>query len=208
MGKGRFFGSIGFLALIVVAAAWVGCGSSNDQGVSFRALGFFTDGTGTTQDTGRCVSLQDDTIVPNDQDGDGTLDGGFLGLQNGMVGQGILLNFVNLSYHVNGSSLAIPNDVYALAGYLGPANGQTTNPSTAFVQIVIVSPAIFKFLNDNASRLPDPPFSMVATAAAVGTADSGTDFTTNTVNYQVEFAAQSGGCALPTPTPGESIAGE
>ena len=208
MGKGRFFGSIGFLAVIAVAAAWVGCGSSNNQGVSFRALGFFTDAQGTTGDTGRCVSLRDDTIVPNDADGDGTLDGAFLGLQNGMVGQGILLNFVNLSYHVSGSSLAIPNNVQALAGFLGPANGQTNNPSTAFVQTILVSPAIFKFLNDNTSRLPDPPFSMVVTAAAVGTADSGTDFQTNSVNYQIEFTAQSGGCAIPTPTPGESIAGE
>jgi hypothetical protein len=207
MGKGRFFGSIVFLAVIAGAAAWVGCGSSNNQGVSFRALGFFTDAQGTSGDNGRCVSLRDETVVPNDLDGDGTLDGAFLGLQNGMVGQGILLDFVNLSYHVNGSSLAIPNNVFALGGYLGPANGQTTNPSTAFEQIVLVSPAIFKFLNDNTSRLPDPPFSMVVTAAAVGTADSGTDFTTNSVNYQIEFTAQSGGCALPTPTPGESLAG-
>jgi hypothetical protein len=208
MGKGRIFGSIGILALLAVVATWVGCGSSNDQGVSFRALGFFTDSDGTTGDAGRCVSLRDETIVPNDVDGDGTLDGSFLGLENVMIGQGINLGYVNLSYHVSGSSLQIPSNVFGLAGRLGPSNGaEPSNPSVRFTQIILVSPATMKFLNDNTSRLPPPPFSMVVTAAAVGTADSGDDFQTNSVNYQIEFTAQSGGCALPTPTPGESSEG-
>lgn len=208
MGKGRIFGSIALLASIVVAASWSGCGSSNDQGVSFRALGFFADGTGTAGDAGRCASLRDTTIIPNDIDGDGTLDGGYLGLQNSMVGQGINLDHVNLSYHINGSSLAIPSNVFALSLRLGPTNGaEPSNPSTGFAQIFIVSPAIFKFLNDNSSRLPDLPFAMVVSATAVGVADSGDDFTTNRVTYQVEFTALSGGCAIPTPTPGESLEG-
>jgi len=201
MGKGRIFGSIGVLALIAVVASWAGCGSSNDQGVSFRALGFFVPSTGGGStspqgDTGRCVSLRDETIVTS-----------ALGLQNGMVGQGISLGYVNLSYHVSGSSLAFPGDVAALAGYLGPANGQTTNPSTGYFEIPVVSPAIFKFVNDNTSRLPPLPFSMVATASAIGTADSGDNFQTNSVNYEIQFTALSGGCAIPTPTPGESIEG-
>jgi hypothetical protein len=207
MGKGRIFGSIGVLALVAVAASWVGCGSSNDQGISFRELGFFTDSTGTTADTGRCVSLQDTTVVPNDTNGDGTLDGGFLGLQNNMI-QGVNVDHVNFTYHVNGSSLSIPPNVFALFLRLGPSNGQEpSNPPTAFAQVVIVSPATFKFLNDNSSQLPALPFSMVATATTTGTADNGDVFTTNRVTYQIEFTALSGGCAIPTPTPGESSAG-
>jgi len=72
---------------------------------------------------------------------------------------------------------------------------------------LVVSPAIMKFINDNASRLPDLPFTLVATATAVGTADSGDVFTTNRSNFNVVFSALSGGCGIPTPTPGESSEG-
>lgn len=207
MGKGRIFGSIAVVSSIAVLAMWSGCGTSNDQGISFRSLGFFADGEGDAGDAGRCASLRDDTIIPNDADGDGTLDGAFLGMENVMV-QGINLDRVDLSYRVNGASLAIPNDVFALSGRLGPSSGQEVNSSRRFSQIILVSPSIFKFLNDNSSRLPDPPFSLVASATAVGTTDSGDVVRTNRSTYEISFTAQSGGCALPTPTPGESIAGE
>jgi hypothetical protein len=203
MGKGRFFGSAAAFALIFGAAVYIGCGSSsNDQGISFRALGFFTDAQLTTGDSGRCASLRDTTIIPEP----GPDSGGFLGLQNQMA-QGINVNRVDLSYHINGSSLAIPNDVFALSQRLGPANGSESSPPTAGVQIVIVSPQVMQFLNDNSSRLPDLPFSMVVFATAVGTADNSDQFESNRVSYQVLFTAQSGGCAIPTPTPGESTAG-
>ena len=99
MGTGRIFGSIAVLASIVAAVAWIGCGSSNSQGISFRSLGYFTDSTGTTGETGTCASLTNDTQVPS-RNADGTQNGGFLGLQNSMF-QGINLDFVNLSYQVS-----------------------------------------------------------------------------------------------------------
>jgi hypothetical protein len=207
MGTGRIFGSIAIFVSIVALATWSGCGSSNSQGVSFRSLGFFTDATGTTGESGTCASLRDTTVIPPPSP-TGGLEGGFLGLQNSMVSQGINVDRVNLSYFVNGSSLAIPNDVFALSLRLGPANGAESNGSTAFSQIVIVSPQIMKFINDNSNRLPDLPFTLVASASAVGTADDGEDFTTNRSTFQVVFTALSGGCTEPTPTPGESSQGE
>jgi hypothetical protein len=202
MGKGRIFGSVAAFALIFVAATWYGCGSSNDQGISFRALGFFTDTDMTTGDAGRCASLQDTTIIPEP----GPDNGLFLGLENNMV-IGINVNRVDLSYHINGSTLAIPNDVFALSFRLGPSSGQETTPSKAATQVVVVSPSILKFLNDNSSRLPDPPFSMIVFATAVGTTDAGDEFHANRVSYEVLFTPQSGGCAIATPTPGASTAG-
>lgn len=209
MGKGRIFGSVATIALAAVAASWSGCGNSNDQGISFRSLGFFMTGTGNPPegDAGRCASLVDATTIPNDTDGDGTLDGGFLGLENNMV-QGINLDHVDLTYHVNGSRLLLPTDVAAISARLGPASGQEpANAARVFTQILIVTPNIFKFLNDNLSKLPDQPFELVATAVAVGTTDSGDVVRSNRSLYQVSFVAQSGGCGKPTPTPGESLAG-
>lgn len=197
MGKGRIFGSIALAALIIVAASWSGCGSSNDQGISFRSLGYFSDSAGTAGETGTCASLTNDNTVPT-LNADGTVNGGFLGLQNSML-QGINLNFANLSYKVNGSSLAIPNDVFALGGRLGPADGSESNSSTSFNQILIVGPNIFQFLNQNRSRLPQPPFSMVVATTATGTSDSGDVFTTNSVNFQVLFVDTT--CTEPTPAP-------
>src|SRR5438128_7831700 len=156
MGKGRIFGSIALLLCIVAAASWSGCGNSNDQGISFRALGFFADETGAIGQAGTCASLSDTQVIPASAD-----EGGFLGLENNM-NQGINLDHVDLSYHVNGSSLAIPNDVFALSIRLGPASGQESSGSTHFAQIIIVSQNIISFINDNRSRLPQPPFTMVA----------------------------------------------
>src|SRR5712691_107520 len=135
MGKGRIFGSVALLLCIVAAASWSGCGNSNDQGISFRALGFFFDATGTSGQSGTCASLSDTQLIPEDP----TTGGGFLGLENNM-NQGINLDHVDLSYRVNGSSLSVPNDVFALAGRLGPASGQESNVPRNFIQIVIVSP--------------------------------------------------------------------
>lgn len=203
MGKGRFFGSIAALAaLVLVASWWGGCGRSNNQGISFRALGFFADGTGTTGDTGRNVSLSLDREVPNDVDGDGKADGGFLGLENNML-QGIQVQRVDLSYRVTGASISIPNDSYGLSERLGPSSNQeTNNPAIKFSQIVIVSPAIFQFINDNRNQFPQPPFSMIATAVGVGVTDSGDPFFTNRVNYEVTFF--EGQVNAPTATPATS----
>jgi hypothetical protein len=206
MGTGRIFGSIAIFVSVVALATWSGCGgSSNNQGVSFRSLGFFQDSSGSVGESGTCASLRDSTVIPPPSTTGTGLDGGFLGLQNSMISQGINVDHVNLSYFINGSGLAIPNDVFALSVRLGPAGGVAA--STVFSQIVIVSPQIFKFLNDNSNRLPDLPFTMVASATAVGTADSGDVFTTNRSTFQVVFTALSGGCTQPTPTPGQSSQG-
>jgi hypothetical protein len=197
MGKGRIFGSIAVFAFIVAAASWSACGSSNDQGISFRSLGYFSDSTGTAGQSGTCASLTNDTQVPTTK-ADGTLNGGFLGLENSML-QGINLDFVNLKYQVSGSTLSIPSDVFALGGRLGPANHSESSPPTSFSQIIIVSPAIMQFLNENRNRLPQPPFSMVVFTTATGTADNGDVFTTQTVNFQVIFVDNT--CAPPTPVP-------
>jgi hypothetical protein len=202
MGKGRIFGSIALLLCIVAAAIWSGCGNSNDQGISFRSLGFFEDGDGTTGESGRCASLTFDNQVP--QATEGGFEGGFLGIENNM-NQGINVDHVDLSYHVNGSSLSIPNDVYALFVRLGPASGQEQNGPRTFAQIAIVSTNIFNFLNDNRSRLPQPPFELVVLATAVGTADSGDVFRTNRVTYQVSLV--DGSCVPAAPTPSESTGG-
>ena len=68
MGKGRIFGTIALVASVITAAAWSGCGNSNDQGISFRSLGFFMDGTGTAGDQGRCGQAGKDVAELNEDE--------------------------------------------------------------------------------------------------------------------------------------------
>src|SRR5712671_5416246 len=95
--------------IIVMAAciALAGCGSggggSNDNGVSFSFLGVFqevqeqvapaADTLPTVDnhpgDTGRIIDLSRVTALPNDLNGDGDADGGFLGMQNNLDTQSI-----------------------------------------------------------------------------------------------------------------------
>ena len=71
MGKGRFFGSLALLIATVAVGSWGGgCGKANDQGISFRALGFFAADDGSVTDSGANVSLTNDSQVPVDRDCD------------------------------------------------------------------------------------------------------------------------------------------
>ena len=94
--------------MLVVAGciALAGCGGgggsgSNDQGASFRALGIFQeeekvapepdvfDFENPRGDTGRIISLAATDVIPNDTNGDGDLDGGYIGLQNNLESQSL-----------------------------------------------------------------------------------------------------------------------
>lgn len=194
MGKGRFFGSsVALVALVLAASWWGGCGTSNDQGISFRAIGFFQDGQGTKGDTGQFVPLACTPPVLS-----------FIGLQNNMV-QGIETQRVDLSYRVTGGSLSIPNNSEALALRLGPSSSQEPdNAPKAFAQITMVNGQLLDFLNRNRNRLPDLPFTMIVNATAVGVTDSGDEIVTNRIGWPVDFQTDdhcnsSGGSGSPTP---------
>lgn len=200
MGKGRYFGRLVAVAAVVAAVGLGGCGTSNDQGISFRAIGWFEDGTASAGDTGDAIDINTDDTVPSDDDGDGELDGGFLGLENNML-QGINVERVDLSYVVSGSSLNIPSDAFPLSVRLGPASGQEQSSPRGFFQIIIVSPQTIEFLDQNRSRLPEFPFTLVARASAIGVTDSGDPFRTNTISFTVIVQDVPPPTPTPAPTP-------
>src|SRR5690242_18849067 len=91
-------------AVAAVCLALFGCGGggggsgSNDNGVSFAFLGVFQEVAENFSpaadvlptidnhpgDTGRSVDLSQIEAIPNDVNGDGDADGGFLGMQNNL----------------------------------------------------------------------------------------------------------------------------
>jgi len=197
-------------AVVVAAAAWVaiaGCGSgggSNDNGVSFRALGVFQEiqeqvapaaDTLPTKDnhpgdTGRTISLSRTSTIPNDVNGDGDFDGGFLGIENQLESQRINVQGVNVSIFIPGARLQNPvaTDFVALSITLGPAKvaeGETAS-NLAFAQTLFVGPDIMAFLNQNQTLLPSTPFTMNIVMRITGIDDAGDTFESNEITYTVD----------------------
>jgi hypothetical protein len=209
MGQGRFFGFVAGVPLLALVTylGW-GCGASNDQGSSFRALGFFADG-GDSTDNGVNASLTDDSQIPRDNNCDGVIDdadGGQLGLENNLF-QGIRVERVDLSYEIPSSNLAIDPASFRMGLRLGPSSGQEPNsPSVAFRRVLLVSSRVFQFINNNRGQLGDDPFDLVVTARAIGVTDGGEVIESNPTSYSVTLfdgpvACPDQGEPTPEPTP-------
>jgi len=188
----------------------MGCGSStnNDQGTSFTALGFYNLADGTEGDSGTIVYVNQDApgtlptqpiplFVPIDKDPEEEgLQGGFIGLQNNLTSQFIRTVRMDCCYTVPGAdpSLAIPCDSYNFTTVIqaAPAPGAETTGeeagNVAYVQVEQVSPDLLSFLAVNQNLMPELPYRMTAECDVVGVSQAGDVFTTNLVNYQIQFA--------------------
>ena len=146
-------------------------------------------------DTGSFVILGDDITVPTDGNGDGDLDGGFLGVENSMD-QSVNVQTVEVEIFIPGAQLNNPvvTDSIPLPLSLPPASidddGNRT-PTKTFAQTVFVAPDVLAFLNQNQTLLPDPPFDMTVVMTITGVSDSGDTFETNEVSYAVTVLAPS-----------------
>jgi len=193
--------------LVAACLALTGCGGggggSNDNGISVRFSGVFQetqeqvapaadrlpDATTAIADTGTTIILGVDNSVPKDRNGDGDLDGGFLGIQNNLD-QSINVTQVSVQIFIAGAKLNNPvaTDVVPLAVSLPPASINDQNvrtPSVAFDQTIFVSPDILAFLARNQNLLPPLPFNMNVEMRITAVSDSGDTFETNEVTYPV-----------------------
>jgi hypothetical protein len=183
----------------------VGCGGSggsNDNGVSFSFLGVFQEVQeqvapsadtfptidNNPGDTGRIVDLSQIQAIPNDINGDGDADGGFLGMENKLAGESLNVEGVNVKIVIPGAVInPVLTDFVALGIRLGPAQvaqGETAT-NEAFAQTFFVPPDDIAFLNQNPSLLPPKPFTMNVVMRLTGTSDSGDSFDSNEFTYTV-----------------------
>jgi hypothetical protein len=198
----RFSGTrlsvLGRSALAAFAAALAlmhaGCGSGGSSGQILHASGFYAPGTATAlvptsssnvPDAGRTVSLSTTISVPNDTNADGILDGGFIGLQNMQTADTIITEGARLSYSIPGSSFALPDASFMFSVSLPPQSSTSNN--TVYAQILLVSAAMMDFLRANTGSLPPPPFTMVIAVGVQGHSSNGTNFVSNTINYNLTF---------------------
>ena len=190
-------------ACIALAGCGGGGGGSNDNGVALRFSGVFQETQEQVApaadrlpndeeafgDTGGTVVLGVTTTVPADNNADGDLDGGFLGLENNMD-QSVNVQTVKVEIFIPGALLNNPvvTDSVPLAISLPPAavdeDGLRT-PSKSFSQTIFVRSDVLAFINQNQTLLPDPPFDMTVVMTITAISDSGDSFDTNEISFPV-----------------------
>jgi hypothetical protein len=202
MGQGGFGGFAAVGLLLTAALGGASCGTSNDQGISFRALGFFVDPEqgsvvtpvdGDDDTPGGVVIIDTESAAP---DPGAVTPLAFectalirtaLGVENTLI-QGIRVERIELGYRIPGASINLPSVGFPVGHRLGPSSGQEAfNDPRGFYYVVVISPPQLEFLNQNRNRLPELPFTMTVLATAVGVADSGDVFRTQETPYQITF---------------------
>lgn len=200
------------LVLGLVAASCGGSGGNNDNGVSFRAVGFFQ---GQLQG-GRCqVPTASNAIA--DQSIDLPLDSavldsgypagiffcrGFLWLENNLATEAVVVNSLDLEYEIPGARVGIPSNSVPIGARILPvppattdqSGGQTTQnpfgPQNVYIgqpEAQLIPASLVLFLRQNRQTLPQLPYAMVIHATAHGQTDAGDSLTSNEVNYTVTW---------------------
>jgi hypothetical protein len=193
---------------VVVAAtclAVAGCGGgggSNDQGVSFRALGVFQESPEqfapaadtfptadeAVGDTGRSIDFATTQFLPTDTNGDGDLDGGFLGFENLLVNQRLNMQGVQVEIFIPGAVInPVVTDFVPLTTVLGPVPDEDSDDTAniRYSQTLFVSADVMAFLNQNPALLPPLPFNMNVVMRGEAISDSGDFFDSNEITYNV-----------------------
>jgi hypothetical protein len=194
-------------ACFALASCGGGGGGSNDNGVALRFSGVFQetqeqvapaadrfpDAEQAVGDSGTFAVLGETTTVPSDHNGDGDLDGGFLGIENNLD-QAVNVQSVQVEIFIPGAKLQNPvvTDLVPLPVSLPAAavdeQGVRT-PSKTFVQTVFVRPDVLAFLAANQTLLPTLPFDMTVVMTITAISDSGDSFDTNEISYAVNVQA-------------------
>ena len=194
-------------ACLTLAGCGGGGGGSNDNGVSLRFSGVFQetqeqfapaadkfpDAENAVGDTGTFVVLGEDSTVPGDSNGDGDLDGGFLGLENNLD-QSVNVQNVKVEIFIPGAVLDNPvvTDSVPMPISLPPATVDDQGIRTlskSFAQTVFVQPDVLAFLAGNQTLLPPLPFNMTVVMTITAISDSGDSFDTNEISYNVNVRA-------------------
>lgn len=190
------------VAACIALASCGGGGGSNDQGVSFRALGVFQESVeqfapaadtfptveDAVGDTGRTIVLSTTFAVPNDLNGDGDLDGGFIGVRNDLAFQDVNVQGVRVEIWIPGALFnPVITDFVPMAISLTPpaAAGEESTGNISFAQTLFVSPDVIAFLNQNPGLLPPTPFNMNVVMRVEAISDSGDFFGSNEFTYSV-----------------------
>ena len=203
---GRIMGLV-----LVVGLILHGCGSdggNNDNGVSFRAVGFFQ---GQVQNNQCQVPTADTAIADQSIElalDDSSVDAGYpsgiflcrayLWLESNLDKQGMTVNRLDFEYEIPGTRIGIPTNSSSIGVRLNPADANPDQSPSPFgppnVYIgqpsgQVVPASLILFLRQNRQVLPQLPYVMIVHVTAQGRTDAGENLTSNVINYTIQFTA-------------------
>lgn len=202
------------MILALVGLFVVGCGGDggdddNDNGISFRAVGFFQ---GQEQE-GRCqVPTAEEAIADpsiNLTLNSPSVDSGyptgvffcraFLWFENNLVNQAIVVDRLDFEYEVPGSRIGIPPHSSSVGIRINPAGADPDTSPSPFgppnvyigqAQGQIVPASLVLFLRQNQQSLPQLPYTMIVRMTAHARTDAGDGLVSNEVGYTITWTAQ------------------
>ena len=188
------------LLWIAAGTALVSCGgtgSSNDQGTSFLALGWYTvdenDEIVPVSNVTTQLAVDAPILAADGLAADGKQYSLLIGLENRLSQQFIRVTRVDCSYDAVGASVPIPDDSVTQSFVLGAtdttddgfADSDIVRPQAIFMSVPLITTDVFAFINVNRNSFPELPFYMTVTCSAVGVAQSGDVLETNPVSMSV-----------------------
>jgi len=201
---------------LIVGFVCASCGSnSNDQGITFRAVGIFQGErqedqcevpTTENQITDASVVLPLNNSLFIDVDGgypnsaSSTFCRGFLELENNLNDQAITVDRIDFQYEIPGARITIPSSSALVGWRLNPANADPETDPNSFGQVNVifaqldgqlVPSTLVSFLRQNQPSLPQLPYNMIIHLTARGRSDSGDTVETNEIRYAVQWTGSN-----------------
>lgn len=203
-------GAVGRMTRLALIAGLlvVGCGDSgdNDNGVAFRAVGFFQ---GEIQEdkcqvptTSKAIADQSNNLVLDSALVDSGYPAGvffcraYLWLENNLLGQALLVDRLDFEYEVPGSRIGLPAHSSSIGIRLNPINANPdTSPSPfgppnvyiGLPEAQIVPASVVLFLRQNRQTLPQLPYTMIVKMTAHAHSDAGQNLVSNEIRYTITW---------------------
>ena len=192
----------------------VGCGGTgggeggNDQGIVFRALGFYSGPTSIDEQQITCTepnvqtSLIDSSFVvdldlvnffPDRNNAFADPCGGYIGLENNLTSMAMNIQEVVVRYEIPGGAVSLEPTSITLGTRIDSASSERETASgqanLVFIQLVgeMLSERVLVFLEQSRNLLPATPYALNAFFVAKGQSDNGTRYTSNEIGYQFEI---------------------
>jgi hypothetical protein len=183
----------------------VGCGDSgdNDNGISFRAVGFvqgtFSDGKCTVPTAGSGIADQSNNIVLDSAIVDSGYPAGaffcraYLWLENNLLRQAVIVDRLDFEYEIPGSRIGLPSHSSSVGIRINPADSTAASPFgppnvyVGLPEAQIVPASVVLFLRQNRQSLPQLPYTMIVKMTAHARSDAGQSYVSNELRYTITW---------------------
>ena len=200
---GRVIGVVLAIALFVTGC---GDGGDNDNGIAFRAVGFFQgevqDGRCTVPTAAQAIADQSQNLPLDSASVDSGYPAGvffcraYLWLENNLLNQAIVVDRLDFEYEIPGSRIGLPTHSSSVGIRVNPANASPDSSPSPFgppnvyiglPEAQIVPASVVLFLRQNRQTLPQLPYTMIVKVTAHARSDAGQGLTSNELRYTITW---------------------